>query len=61
MIEYEGSPIIGPEVVLYPSDLKPKVPVTTTPRPWPGRKRRNARKSFDEKRKKKEPSDAAKK
>lgn len=59
--EYEGSPIIGPEVVLYPSDLKPKVPVTATPRPWPGRKRRNARKSFDEKRMKKEPSDAAKK
>jgi len=60
---YEGFPVVGPVVEL---DLKPKGPVFTptpvvTPRPWPGRKRRNARKSFNEERMKKEPSDAAKK
>ena len=45
------------------STLKPKghgSPVVA-PKPWPGRKQRNARKSLNEKRMKKEPSDAAKK
>lgn len=49
---YEGKPVVGPEVELDPSTLKPK---------GHGRKRRNVRKSFNEKKMKKETSDAAKK